>query len=229
MRYGSALLVPCWAFSLLGKTEWSQGAQNVPLTPPDMRTVKHFEYIHSRFQSVTEHTIQVFKPRSYSSMCIRSGVGLNCLLFFRIWLWVKDPTDDLTSIFNISRDNVYGAIFLLGLGGAIMLVNSMTMVSILIGEYAVSVLCSGYPRIVWYAWVLSIVGQYLFVYVCTCIWSIWFEFGMHIIIWWCDNGLLKLKCGEHGIPYASILFQWTKWNVTKVYDNTTLCIILFSG
>ena len=95
---------------------------------------------------------------------------------------MKDPTDDLTSIFNISRDNVYGAIFLLGLGGAIMLVNAMTMVSILIGEYTVSVLCSGYPRIVWYGF-CQFVCQYLFVYVCTCIRSILFEFGMHIIIW----------------------------------------------
>lgn len=40
----------------------------------------HFEYIHSWFQSVTEHAIQVFKPRSYSSMCVCSELLLQLLV-----------------------------------------------------------------------------------------------------------------------------------------------------
>lgn len=81
-------------------------------------------------------------PASAESSFVVCFVSLELSISFtsRIWLWVKDPTDDPTSIFNISRDNVYGAIMLLGVGGAIMLVNAMTKVSVLIGEYTVSVL-----------------------------------------------------------------------------------------
>ena len=60
------------------------------------------------------------------------------LLLSRIWLWVKDPSDDHISKFSLSRDNVYGAIMLLGVGGATMLVIAMTMISSLVGEYTVS-------------------------------------------------------------------------------------------
>jgi hypothetical protein len=51
---------------------------------------------------------------------------------------VKDPTSDHTSAFNWSRDSVYGANILLGMGGAVVLVMSMAMIAYLVGPYAVS-------------------------------------------------------------------------------------------
>ena len=57
----------------------------------------------------------------------------------RIWFWIKDPTDDHTSSFNWSRDNVYGAMVLLGAGGATVLVISMAMIAYLVGKHTVSV------------------------------------------------------------------------------------------
>jgi len=65
---------------------------------------------------------------------------------FRIWLWVKDPTDDDTSPFNWSRDSIYGATFLMGAGGATVLVISQSMIAYLIGQYAVR-LCSVIYRV----------------------------------------------------------------------------------
>ena len=58
-------------------------------------------------------------------------------LIHRIWFWVKDPTDDHFSDFNISRDSIYGAIVLLGVGGATTLAIAMAMFSFLIGRYTV--------------------------------------------------------------------------------------------
>ena len=51
---------------------------------------------------------------------------------------MKDPTDDPHSKFNWSRDSIYGAIVLLGAGGAIVLVITLAMVPYLIGPYTVS-------------------------------------------------------------------------------------------
>ena len=51
---------------------------------------------------------------------------------------MKDPTDDSTSQFNWSRDSVYGANILLGIGGAVVLVISMSMIAYLVGSYTVS-------------------------------------------------------------------------------------------
>ena len=54
-----------------------------------------------------------------------------------MWFWVKDPTQDNVSSFNFSRDSIYGAAILLGLGGATILTISMAMISYLIGENTV--------------------------------------------------------------------------------------------
>jgi len=73
----------------------------------------------------------------------------DCILVhftFRIWLWVKDPTDDDTSPFNWSRDSIYGATFLMGAGGATVLVISQSMIAYLIGQYTVR-LCSVIYRV----------------------------------------------------------------------------------
>ena len=40
--------------------------------------------------------------------------------------------------FNLARDNVYGAIILLGMGGATVLVLSYTMISQVVAKYTVS-------------------------------------------------------------------------------------------
>ena len=56
-----------------------------------------------------------------------------------IWLWVEDRSSDAehSTHFSLSRDNVYGAIFLLGVGGTIMLTIAMAMISYLVGDYKV--------------------------------------------------------------------------------------------
>ena len=51
---------------------------------------------------------------------------------------MKDATDDHTSAFNWSRDSIYGANILLGMGGAVVLVMSMAMIAYLVGPYTVS-------------------------------------------------------------------------------------------
>lgn len=58
---------------------------------------------------------------------------------FRIWFWVKEPTSEHFAMFNWSRDSVYIATILLGMGGTTILVLSMAMISHLVGEFAVSV------------------------------------------------------------------------------------------
>ena len=60
-------------------------------------------------------------------------------VLFRMWFWVKAPTDDSTSHFNLERDSIYGATILLGAGGATILVISMAMISYLVGPYTVSI------------------------------------------------------------------------------------------
>jgi len=50
---------------------------------------------------------------------------------------VQERTEDHSSAFNLSRDSVYGAIILLGVGGAIVLAIAMAMFSYLIGDYLV--------------------------------------------------------------------------------------------
>ena len=56
----------------------------------------------------------------------------------RIWFWVQDATEDSVSRFNLSRDSIYGAAILLGIGGATILTIAMTMISSLIGDNTVS-------------------------------------------------------------------------------------------
>ena len=62
--------------------------------------------------------------------------------YFRIWFWVADPAPKSTSssVFQWPRDSIYGAIALLGGGGAIVNVMSMAMIAHNIGPYAVSVI-----------------------------------------------------------------------------------------
>ena len=56
----------------------------------------------------------------------------------RIWFWLKDPTDDAVSQFNWGRDSIYGATILMGIGGATMVVISMTLVAYIVGPHTVS-------------------------------------------------------------------------------------------
>lgn len=67
-------------------------------------------------------------------------VKINACTEWRLWFWVKDATDDHTSAFNWSRDSIYGANILLGMGGAVVLVMSMAMIAYLVGPYSVSLL-----------------------------------------------------------------------------------------
>ena len=60
------------------------------------------------------------------------------ILCDRIWFWVKAPTNDPTSPFNLSRDSIYGATILLGAGGAALLVLSMSMIAYTVGDFTVS-------------------------------------------------------------------------------------------
>ncbi len=50
---------------------------------------------------------------------------------------MKDPTNDTGSHFNWSRDCIYIALVLLGAGGAILIVISLSMIAFLVGEYKV--------------------------------------------------------------------------------------------
>ncbi len=58
----------------------------------------------------------------------------------RIWFWVSDPSYSSSShkFFQWPRDSIYGAILLLGVGGAIVHVISMSLIAYVIGPYAVS-------------------------------------------------------------------------------------------
>ena len=59
---------------------------------------------------------------------------------WRLWFWVKDATNDHTSAFDWSRDSIYGANILLGMGGAVVLVMSMAMIAYLVGPYTASLI-----------------------------------------------------------------------------------------
>ena len=51
---------------------------------------------------------------------------------------MNSPTTESLAHFSWPRDSVYGATFLLGVGGATVLVLSMAMISHVVGEFAVS-------------------------------------------------------------------------------------------
>lgn len=53
---------------------------------------------------------------------------------------MKDATNDHTSAFDWSRDSIYGANILLGMGGAVVLVMSMAMIAYLVGPYTASLI-----------------------------------------------------------------------------------------
>ena len=74
---------------------------------------------------------------SHSSYRPGIRLYLSLLSCYSIWFWVQERTDDHSSAFNLSRDSVYGAIILLGVGGAIVLAIAMAMFSYLIGDYLV--------------------------------------------------------------------------------------------
>ena len=58
----------------------------------------------------------------------------------RMWFWVQPVYNYPSSSndFHWGRDCIYIAIILLGLGGATLMVISLSMVSMLVGEYSVS-------------------------------------------------------------------------------------------
>lgn len=57
----------------------------------------------------------------------------------RIWFWAANSSTSYSSskVFQWPRDSIYGAIILLGAGGAIVHVISMTMAAYAIGPYTV--------------------------------------------------------------------------------------------
>ena len=94
--------------------------------------------LHSNSKNYTEPStslILIYMCISYHEM--HSAYSLYTCS--RIWFWVKDASDDTSSHFNWSRDSIYGATILLGIGGATIIVLSLTMISQLVGKYAVSV------------------------------------------------------------------------------------------
>ena len=48
------------------------------------------------------------------------------------------PVEETEATFSIKRDSIYIAIILWGLGGSVLMVLSLSMISILTGEYTVS-------------------------------------------------------------------------------------------
>ena len=52
-------------------------------------------------------------------------------------MWVQ-PVEQSEAAFSIKRDSIYFAIILWGLGGSVLMVLSLSMISILTGEYTVS-------------------------------------------------------------------------------------------
>ena len=54
-----------------------------------------------------------------------------------MWIWVQ-PVEQSEATFSIKRDSIYIAIILWGLGGSVLMVLSLSMISILTGEYTVS-------------------------------------------------------------------------------------------
>ena len=57
--------------------------------------------------------------------------------YYRIWIWMQ-PVVETEATFSIKRDSIYIAIILWGLGGSVLMVLSLSMISILTGEYTVS-------------------------------------------------------------------------------------------
>ena len=57
--------------------------------------------------------------------------------YYRIWFWVQ-PVVESDATFSIKRDSIYIAVVLWGLGGSVLMVLSLSMISILTGEYTVS-------------------------------------------------------------------------------------------
>ena len=49
------------------------------------------------------------------------------------------PVVETESTFSIKRDSIYVAVVLWGLGGSVLMVLSLSMISILTGEYTVSI------------------------------------------------------------------------------------------
>ncbi len=60
------------------------------------------------------------------------------VILFRAWFWLSEPTDNGTSIFNLKRDSIYGAVILLGIGNGLSWVISGSMGVDLIGKFTVS-------------------------------------------------------------------------------------------
>jgi hypothetical protein len=54
-----------------------------------------------------------------------------------MWIWMQ-PVEESEATFSIKRDSIYIAIILWGLGGSVLMVLSLSMISILTGEYTVS-------------------------------------------------------------------------------------------
>lgn len=65
------------------------------------------------------------------------SVFLSAFFVCRIWFWVAAASPSSPRAFQWPRDSIYGAIVLLGAGGAIVHVMSMTMAAYVIGPYAV--------------------------------------------------------------------------------------------
>ena len=57
---------------------------------------------------------------------------------YRIWFLLKQSANDSSSSFNWSRDSIYIAVALLGIGGSTLMVISLSMISLLVGEFSVS-------------------------------------------------------------------------------------------
>lgn len=63
------------------------------------------------------------------------------LLLHRMWFWVADASSSATPPSNgfvWPRDSIYGAVILLGMGGAFVNVISMSLVAYVVGPYVVS-------------------------------------------------------------------------------------------
>ena len=71
------------------------------------------------------------------------SIGVELLQYdkpHRMWFWMQPVYNDNDSNhFYWKRDCIYIAIMLLGVGGATLMVLSLSMVSILIGEFTVSI------------------------------------------------------------------------------------------
>ena len=66
------------------------------------------------------------------------GDEVHTVVNFRMWFWLKEQTGDQSSHFEFTRDNIYGATILMGIGTIMCWVVAAFLIAELVGQSEVS-------------------------------------------------------------------------------------------